>query len=157
MVPPLSCRPDGPFLILHSASPPPRALSSGCPSASDALSLFLGCANPHLGCSSKPTCAGRPPLGGCAHWRVRPIRGGEWRGCAAQKPHCSAGWGKGLPIRKHGWKTQGRNEDKASADSVVERLRRRVIFRPEIAPSAFPGLMIIHLMNVNCSFQKEKH
>lgn len=82
------------------------------------------------------------------------MRDREQRGWASLEIPLPSWLAKRPPIWKCRCNTepcQGEGNTKPGADSVAGRFRRRVIFRQEIAPSAYPGLITIHLVNVTRS------
>lgn len=127
-----------PFTQAASLPAMPRPFSWACP-------------NPHLGRCSSPTCSGRPPLRCPARWQVELIQEGDRRGRTSLEILLLGWLEKRAFLLGKTQRRQGKAKTKQGADSGAERFRRRVIFRQEIAPSAAPGPIIIHLVNVHCS------
>lgn len=135
--------------LRHGASFRPAFLTVPVPATPPPFSW--ACPNPHLGRCSSPTCSGRPPLRCPAHWQVELIQEGDQRGRTSLEILLLSWLEKRAFLLGKTQPRQGEVKTKQGADSVAEMFRRRVIFRQEIAPSAAPGPIIIHLVNVRCS------
>lgn len=134
--------------------PPPScgqlhpSLYSGCPLACDVLSLLqIGIL---VALQAPPFLKGHLS-GGCTLPKAGPIKEKLERLISPWKSHCSAGWKRAFLLGDVGQKLKGEMKIKQDAHSVAQKVQKKSNFQARNCTAFLSSLIIIHLVNMNCS------